>query len=165
MLAFAQFENLKPSERRNSVRKRLRLGATLVSDGKKVHIHNISATGLLLETESDLSLSDQFEVELPLAGPTIATVVWNSGRFFGCQFKHPLASSAISAALLQSSPAQPSSSSPAASREEPYDLHDDDAVDDRFSLTVRLRFILAFSAVSWALIVWAAWMCFGRSNR
>jgi hypothetical protein len=45
-----------------------------------------------------------FEVELPHAGKVEATVVWNSGEFYGCQFELPISPAALSAAQLQSQP-------------------------------------------------------------
>ena len=45
-----------------------------------------------------------FEVDLPQAGKVEATVVWNSGEFYGCQFELPISPAALSAAQLQSEP-------------------------------------------------------------
>jgi len=48
-----------------------------------------------------------FEVELPQVGPIEATIVWNSGEFYGCQFELPIAPAVLSAAQLQSQPKSP----------------------------------------------------------
>ena len=42
-----------------------------------------------------------FEVELPHAGTIEASVIWNSGEYYGCQFALPITPAALSAALLQ----------------------------------------------------------------
>jgi hypothetical protein len=46
------------------------------------------------------------EVELPHAGKVDAEIVWSSGEYYGCQFTLPVSPAALSAALLQSSPAE-----------------------------------------------------------
>jgi hypothetical protein len=51
-----------------------------------------------------------FELDLPQAGKVEAEIVWNSGEFYGCQFRLPIAPSALSAALLQSQPGDPAAS-------------------------------------------------------
>jgi len=47
-----------------------------------------------------------FEVELPHAGTVEASVIWNSGEYYGCQFALPITPAVLSAALLQAD-AQP----------------------------------------------------------
>ena len=44
-------------------------------------------------------LGDIVFVELPEVGTTLATVIWSSGDYFGCQFHTDLPRSAVSAAL------------------------------------------------------------------
>ena len=68
-------------------------------------IHNLSEEGLLLETSVDLQVGEALQVELPHAGSTRALVVWNRGRFIGCEFFSPISKASVSAALLRS-PAQ-----------------------------------------------------------
>jgi transcriptional regulator with XRE-family HTH domain len=66
-----------------------------------VTIHNISAAGLLLETEIALAEGEQLALDLPEAGAVIATVVWRSERLYGCAFAQQLGSAALAAAQLQ----------------------------------------------------------------
>ena len=66
-----------------------------------VTIHNISAAGLLLETGLTLAEGEQLALDLPEAGPVIATVVWHSERLYGCAFANPLSNAALAAAQLQ----------------------------------------------------------------
>src|SRR4029450_4627975 len=72
--------------------------------GSDVRIHDVSETGLLIETAAELAVFDDLEIELPEVGFTPALVVWTSGRFYGCQFKERISQAAISAALLRSPP-------------------------------------------------------------
>ena len=73
-----------------------------------------------------------FEVELPHAGSVEATVIWNSGEFYGCQFELPISPAALSAALLKSQP-EPSGEAPA--RNDPLtELQELNADIERLSL-------------------------------
>jgi transcriptional regulator with XRE-family HTH domain len=66
-----------------------------------VTVHNISAAGLLLETELALAEGEQLALDLPEAGAVTATVVWRSEHLYGCAFAAPLGNAALSAAQLQ----------------------------------------------------------------
>lgn len=87
-----------------SSRRALRLqlqGAKATGVEVEVLVHNISATGLLLESDVELALGDRIEVGLPHAGATWAKVIWNSTRIYGCQFDTPISSATLSAAQLR----------------------------------------------------------------
>ena len=59
------------ADARGSARRKLSLPAGGTQNGGtgiKVLIHNISETGLLLESDVDLSAGDRIEIELPHAG-------------------------------------------------------------------------------------------------
>jgi len=100
MVAF--FEEREPApDRRRSVRRALRLGVAATDSGELATIHDLSLTGALLETAVPMLVGATFEVELPHAGTIEATVVWNSGEYYGCQFALPISPAALSAALLQ----------------------------------------------------------------
>jgi hypothetical protein len=76
------------------------------SSAARVVVHNLSATGLLIEADLALEVGDEFEVELPEAGTTRAEVVWRSDDFCGCEFATPLATAIVSAARLRSMPVE-----------------------------------------------------------
>ena len=103
MVAF--FEERGPAQdRRRSVRRALRLGLAAGEAGEAgelATIHDLSLTGALLETSVPMLVGATFEVELPNAGPVEASVVWNSGEYYGCQFALPISPATLSAALLQ----------------------------------------------------------------
>jgi hypothetical protein len=104
MPLFAHFEDrAQEGERRSSVRRALKLGAAAA--GESMTIRDISLTGMLLETSTPMLVGASFQVELPHAGAVAALVVWNSGEFYGCEFDRPISPAAVSAARLQSSPA------------------------------------------------------------
>ncbi|EIZ81073.1 XRE family transcriptional regulator [Novosphingobium sp. Rr 2-17] len=67
-----------------------------------VMVHNISATGLLIESKVDLEVEEGIELVLPGAVIVRARVVWASGQLFGCAFETPLPRAALSAAELRS---------------------------------------------------------------
>lgn len=90
--------------RRSSERFTLNLVAEGGDDGGAgypVLVHNLSASGMLIETAADLAIGRQFRIALPESGQVAATVVWNSERLFGCRFDAPLSQSVLSAARLR----------------------------------------------------------------
>lgn len=66
-----------------------------------VTIHNISAAGLLLETELELTTGEQLALDVPEAGPVTAEIVWRSERLYGCAFVQALGPAALAAAQLR----------------------------------------------------------------
>ena len=130
------------------------LGSVLPETGDEVVIHDLSATGILIETGADLATFEQLHLDLPEVGPTVATVIWNSGHYFGCEFHQPIPQAAISAALLQSPFEQQVTSVPVVVEHSHCD--DEEVDDDRYPFGVRLRMILGVSVALWALILWAA---------
>ena len=105
----AYFEELAPrSDRRRTVRRALKLGAG--ESDKTVSVHDLSLTGALIETAVPMLVGQNFEVDLPQAGKVEATIVWNSGEYYGCQFELPIPPSVLSAARLKSAPDQSSGS-------------------------------------------------------
>jgi len=155
MQALARLEWVEGRSRRATSRLKLSLGAVLPSTGEEVVIHDLSATGILIQTSAMLKAADKLEVELPDVGATVAKVVWSSGDYFGCQFETPIAKAALSAALLRN-PFEPvAEPSPAA--DVPNEESEDAAEfkDDRAPFAVRMRVILGTSLALWTLILWA----------
>ena len=107
MLAYFE-EPSGSTDRRRSARRSLRIDVRgSAGAAAQVTILDLSLSGALLETSIALTVGDVFEVELPHTGSVEAVVVWNSGEFYGCQFKQPISPAALSAALLQSTPGAP----------------------------------------------------------
>lgn len=92
-------------EGRSDARRTVRLATQgMQSDGAEtlVRLHNISAGGLMLESDEPLAHGDEIVIDLPEAGLVSAHVVWRSESLHGCRFDRPLPSSALSAAELAS---------------------------------------------------------------
>jgi transcriptional regulator with XRE-family HTH domain len=86
-------------------RRMLRLearGLTASGDAARVLVHNISASGLLLESEVGLEPNERIDVDLPQAGTIPARVIWASGSYYGCQFEAAISAAVLSAAQLRS---------------------------------------------------------------
>jgi len=162
MTISARLQVTPAANRRGWTRRSLSLVSSLQGTGSDVTIHDVSLTGLLIETSAELTVFDDLEIELPEAGFTPALVVWNSGRFYGCQFKAGISQAAVSAALLRSPPARvgdpdlamrPVSHAGAAITE---NFEPEHGLQEKASLSVRLRVILGSAILLWALIIWAA---------
>ena len=98
----AYFEERAPAtDRRRSVRRALKLGVAAGDGTELVTILDLSLTGALLETSVSMLVGATFEVELPHAGTVEASVIWNSGEYYGCQFTLPITPATLSAAQLQ----------------------------------------------------------------
>jgi transcriptional regulator with XRE-family HTH domain len=93
-----------PSGQRSQPRRALRLETSGVLPGgleANVTIHNLSAAGLLLETDLTLAEGDSLAIDLPERGNVDAVIVWQSDRLFGCAFEDILPRSALAAAQLR----------------------------------------------------------------
>ena len=94
-----------PTGNRRELRRTLMmetLGSPESGEQTNVLVHNISTTGLLLESALALGIGEAIEIELPEAGSTRARVVWQSGQLNGCQFDEAISPAALSAAQLRS---------------------------------------------------------------
>lgn len=72
-----------------------------------VRIHNVSATGMLLETDVPLAPDETIEVDLPEAGLQAASVKWSDGTYHGCRFAQPISAATLSAIELRSTAPAP----------------------------------------------------------
>lgn len=131
----------------------LQVSAHASSDVTAALIHNLSETGLLLETSADLQVGEMLQVDLPHAGATTALVIWNRDRFVGCEFASPVSRAAMSAALLRNPvfPGPQSQTVPVADIAPEYDnipLESEEQGPGQtilmFSLLLSLAIVLAF---------------------
>ena len=161
----ARLQITPTADRRAWKRRKLSLDSSLQATGETVTIHDVSSTGMLIETSPGLSVVGPLEIDLPEAGTTQAFVVWNSGQFYGCEFKKPISQAAISAALLRSPPAIPPEPQPALPVQERAariilrrneDSEQDFQDEDKAPWGVRLRVILGSALILWTLIIWGA---------
>ncbi|MEP5936818.1 MAG: helix-turn-helix domain-containing protein [Erythrobacter sp.] len=83
----------------------LETSGTLISGERaNVTVHNVSATGFLIETDVGLSINEAVTVDLPQTGPVVARVAWASSHLFGCQFDQQISASVLSAMQLKGGP-------------------------------------------------------------
>ncbi|QJU58639.1 PilZ domain-containing protein [Sphingomonas sp. AP4-R1] len=66
-------------------------------------VHDVSSTGMRIESRAELTVGEEITVGLAGAGATRARVVWKHGNEYGCQFEKPLSSEEASNAF-QGSP-------------------------------------------------------------
>jgi hypothetical protein len=134
------------TNRRYAPRRTLTLGSVLQESGAPVVIHDLSVTGLSLETSDPLSVGEKLLVDLPLRGITCATVVWREGSLFGCEFEESVSPAAISAALLRAAPGD---------RDDNADVvaAGDEQFKPEMSAARRVWLIIALAIASWALVL------------
>ncbi len=116
MVLKAHLDPIDPSDsKRRQPRRALQLETSGVLPGgleANVTVHNISAAGLLLETEMPLSEGEKFAIELPEIGRVDAEIVWVSGDLYGCAFEMALGQSALAATQLRADAPQSRSAEP-----------------------------------------------------
>jgi hypothetical protein len=171
MAISARLQHVPAADRRSSPRRKLSLSSSLQFSGDAVTILDFSSTGMLIETAAELLPFDSLQIDLPEVGFRQAVIIWNSGRYYGCELNEPVPQAAISAALLRSAPAVPVGElplpmEPPAARQpiatdavefgalqdpQTYETFD----DGKAPLTVRLRVIFGTAIVLWLLILWA----------
>jgi len=68
----------------------------------EVVVHELSATGFLIQSNQPLDIGAPIDLDVPGIGVATGRVVWGSERFFGGDFLLPVSEQACSAALTQS---------------------------------------------------------------
>jgi hypothetical protein len=149
MSVLAKLEPRFDDNRRTAARRTLSLGSVLATTGAEVIIHDLSISGLLIETSGELSMGENLLVEVPERGPTAATVMWTSGRFFGCAFDKRLPVAAVSAALLRNPIIPRQELTPEAAAPAPVA---DIAIDDRYSPRARILIMTGLALGAWVLV-------------
>ena len=125
-----------------------------------VTVHDISNTGLLIESHSSLLVGEMIEVELPRVGFRMAQILWTSGHFVGCKFTHELTRGALSAALLvgyrdvviDDKHVGASILSDVALNQSTY------ASSEKLSLGMTLRVILGLAIIAWIIVQIIVWL-------
>ncbi|MEM6908624.1 MAG: helix-turn-helix domain-containing protein [Pseudomonadota bacterium] len=90
------------SNRRHQRRSLYLETSGILRDGHEanVTIHNLSAAGLLLQTDLALEVGEKLLIDLPEAGDVPAAIVWCSDDLYGCAFDQLLSEAALAAAEL-----------------------------------------------------------------
>jgi len=118
------------------------------SEAIKAVIHNLSETGVLLQTTANLTKGELIEVDFPYGGVRTAAVVWSGEQLFGCSFTKDLSPAIVSATVLRAPFEIPRSNSDVASRS---DL-ENDVSGEMLSLRARFWTIMTLALLSWAAI-------------
>lgn len=116
-MANVKIQSLLDDDDRAGTRYRLLLDASVEHDQDgltDVVIHDLSATGLLLETKASLPEHSEIAIDLPGAGTAVAKIVWSSGTFRGGQFSTPLTETAVKVAHRRSKVVWPAFGHPGA---------------------------------------------------
>ena len=158
MALAAEFNNLvDDAEFRSATRRtlHLRVAAKSGSNLPSVVIHNLSMTGLQIETSEKLKIGEKFDIILPECGATEVGVVWATESFYGCEFVTPISPGAVSAALLSAPPR--SSAVAEESQDNVYEFALEDIVHDKLPLRTRLLIIGGSAVTLWGVIGLGVW--------
>jgi PilZ domain len=119
-----------------------------------VTVYDISNTGLLIETNSSLSIGEMIEVQLPLVGFRTAEIIWTSGHLVGCKFADALTQGVVSAARLGGSFSRDMNKEQVEvlAVELEADDYNSDMSEEKLSLGTTLRVILGLAILAWAAV-------------
>ncbi|MEE4201450.1 PilZ domain-containing protein [Erythrobacter sp.] len=94
---------------RGSTRCVVRFSTSVFQSPNKnqARIHDLSETGLRLETPDRFDLDEIVIVELPYVGQISTRIVWSDAGFYGGKFLEPIPKAGVSAALLRSQRSPP----------------------------------------------------------
>lgn len=97
-------EDQAQRELRGGSRRRVRVNVNLAVEtgSARVLVHDLSTTGLRIQTEADLSIGDTVSIEFPDIPPIEAHIVHGTRGIYGCEFATPISQAAVSAAVLKS---------------------------------------------------------------
>lgn len=164
--SFTEATDLRASDRRVL---RLEARAATRDGDNTIAVHNLSRTGMLVQSAAPLATGSRFEVELPGGSLHPAEVVWSDSGLLGCRFLRPLSRGQLSAALLKSAPPLTFDTAPQSSLRESTDRlrehwasapREGPAGELKFPLGTRLWLILALGCASWAVPAAAAFLLF-----
>jgi hypothetical protein len=159
---------IQQTDDRWSKRFRLLLDARAELDGlgaTPVTIHDLSDTGLLLETRADLQEGAQLMLEIEGYGSVAAQVVWRSSRFFGARFAAPLAPSGLTSLHSKSKVVwpefKPAPTSGQPTRREPLPLPSPALAqtggERQLPVATRIQLMVAISLGLWGVILASGW--------
>lgn len=147
------------ADERGMPRRSLRLdvqGASLARGELRATIYNMSATGILIQTDEDLAIGEIIDIALPDAKPVSAQVMWLDKGHFGCAFRSAVSAATISAVLLRAPFEQPMRADPAMAvipdpRNSRHDTLDSATRCAEGSMSPRAK---AWTILSSAVLVW-----------
>lgn len=72
--------------------------------GRRAILLDLSETGLRMQCHAPPEVGEEFAVELPMAGPVTARIIWQNDLECGAEFTEAISRAAVSAAVLSSPP-------------------------------------------------------------
>ncbi len=161
MALLARIEE-QSAEERGAERFRLRLsspGQVDSSGASSVTVHELSASGFLIETDAPLPVGASVSFELPVAGVVAGEIVWGSGTYLGGQFHAKLPRDVLAAALAASRVVWPSfTPTSIADRGQAVTASQGVASEELLPLATRVRIIAGSSLLLWSLIAMVGWL-------
>lgn len=156
------------AEQRVSDRRLLRLGGRVATSDTQggIQIHNLSRTGILVESTVAVTTGETIEVELLDGQSHRAQIVWADEGLFGCRFSRPLTQAELSAALLRSAPvvdsapAAPQPADPLDRLREHWAVESEPRIagETKMPVGTRLWVISGLALAGWAVPAAAAWV-------
>jgi len=130
-------------------------------------VHDISDTGLLIETTCALAVGEVIEVTLPPMGVMEAEIMWDGGEIYGCKFTQEASKAAISAERVEGRFTLTHSVAESVAVDAVIDtpisgILDQDASDVRLSRDGKFWINVALGVWLW-IMVGAAVFCFARA--
>lgn len=164
----AKLKPVENDEERSAHRYRLLLRASAESVGigaADVVVHDLSATGFLIECEQELEPRAELNLELPGATLVTGDIVWSSGNFFGGEFRTPLSPSVLAEARSNSPVVWPDFVPKSAadriendaSTVETPELGSAEAAETRLPLGQRTLIVVGASILLWVPIAFGIW--------
>lgn len=99
------FSSADAQSDRGATRFRLRLRA-VGDDGegreRTVVVHDLSASGFLIESDEPLAMGSEIAIDMPGSGKVSAAIVWSRDKFHGGHFRRPISPDAVRRALSES---------------------------------------------------------------
>lgn len=99
------------TSQRNEARRRvlyLEVAVIAGDQGVSAPVHDLSTTGLRIESDTSLDLGEEILVSLPEIGEVKTRVVWKDGNTYGCAFLEPIPKRVVGAVVLQAPFEEPS---------------------------------------------------------
>lgn len=178
----ANFFRDQSGDDRGYDRFRIRLGAVRVEVGADVSdltVHDVSASGILLETDQRLASGAQIVVAFPDSFRREARIVWASNDFYGAEFTEGLNPAELARIYSASQIVWPAFKGE--QRPDFFDLRqsrdivdtpasdalaqdsDDRALDnaDKLPLPTRLKVIFGMATLCWTIIGGVIWLALG----
>ncbi len=136
-----------------------------------VSLHDLSATGFLIECAEPLSVGSEISLELPGIGSATGDVVWASGRFIGGEFRKALPPSALSTARASSPVLWPDFTPTSAAHRGAEAVAEQEAevplvaepaiADTRLPVARRVQVIVGASILLWTPLAFGLWSALG----